>query len=679
MNKSMMNKKYDFITYELQKPKSLLLLGYNARSLWRNKLPLEAVLLEYKYDVIFVNETWFNPDKPFQLANQQYQMIHNDDAEGYRGTAIFYKSGLQVYSVKLPESLRFPSISLVKIIMESGKHCFLMTFYNPPKNKTQATYVEMILEYLNTKYKDWSIVIYSDFNQDLRSAHTLPKFMTNHQLQLVVPQGKAFTWEASKTKNSFIDFFFVKGITNQISKVETHKIGTSDHYPISIHLKSNWVQPLIVNKRISVSKRKLQKLISSVVLPSIEEYDKKTSALACLERIIGQLHQKYSAVKRITYKSYFTEFNLVKLLKEGKLDLAKTLLKKQDQIRQQMMIKQLNTIPNKEFYAHAIGLLKLKEIKNHNQDLLNSQVSSIQDPQDPERTITNPTEFSKVLSNHYSEIFHGPQLSFEGGSIKPITTQELFNAIRLIKKDKAVAFDFISDFILKSIKDTDSEVLRFLTNALNDIIQKQQIPDMIACSRLIFLNKNAAHGESSNAPKISDLRPIMISSVIMKCLQAVVLTKLFSITQHLNKAQIGFTKNLETSMHIVNIFGKLLDFQKSKESGFIVFIDFKGAYDKVSHEKLFSKLARKNIDQNTQNLIKFLFHSAKVIIGGWRNHLQKDGGGRTGNPTCNAEVETRSNKTPTTLRRISQIPTPEVPVIEVRRGTPQGSLISPAI
>ena len=74
----------------------------------------------------------------------------------------------------------------------------------------------------------------------------------------------------------------------------------------------------------------------------------------------------------------------------------------------------------------------------------------------------------------------------------------------------------------------------------------------------------------------------------------------------------------------MNIFGKLLDFQKSKESGFIVFIDFKEAYDKVSHEKLFSKLSRKNIDQNTQNLIKFLFHSAKVIIGGWRNHLRSE-------------------------------------------------------
>ena len=68
-----------------------------------------------------------------------------------------------------------------------------------------------------------------------------------------------------------------------------------------------------------------------------------------------------------------------------------------------------------------------------------------------------------------------------------------------------------------------------------------------------------------------------------------------------------------------------------------------------------------------------------MIIGGWRNHLQKDGGGRRISQTCNAEVETRNSRTPTTPRRISQIPTSEIPVIEVRRGTPQGSLISPLL
>ena len=49
------------------------------------------------------------------------------------------------------------------------------------------------------------------------------------------------------------------------------------------------------------------------------------------------------------------------------------------------------------------------------------------------------------------------------------------------------------------------------------------------------------------------------------------------------------------------------------------------------------------------------------------------------NPTRSAEVEYSSNANPTRRRNKSQIPTPEVPVIEVRRGTPQGSLISPLL
>jgi len=94
------------------------MLGYNARSVFKNKASLEAVLHSYQYDIVFVNETWLTPSKVFQLEDRQYQIVRNDDSEGYRGTAILYKSELQVCLVQLPESLKFLSISLVKVIMQ---------------------------------------------------------------------------------------------------------------------------------------------------------------------------------------------------------------------------------------------------------------------------------------------------------------------------------------------------------------------------------------------------------------------------------------------------------------------------------------------------------------------------------------------------------------------------------
>jgi len=72
-----------------------------------------------------------------------------------------------------------------------------------------------------------------------------------------------------------------------------------------------------------VSKRRLQKLVSSIILPSIENHDKGSSALDCLEKIIEELHANYTPIKKITYKSYFTDFNIMRLLREGKKDLVK--------------------------------------------------------------------------------------------------------------------------------------------------------------------------------------------------------------------------------------------------------------------------------------------------------------------------------------------------------------------
>ena len=63
-------------SYALYKTKTLLLLGYNVCSLFKNKVSLEGgIHLPYK--------NWLAPNKTIQLANRQYQIVRNDDPDGF--------------------------------------------------------------------------------------------------------------------------------------------------------------------------------------------------------------------------------------------------------------------------------------------------------------------------------------------------------------------------------------------------------------------------------------------------------------------------------------------------------------------------------------------------------------------------------------------------------------------
>ncbi len=322
------------------------------------------MLFEYKYDLVLVNESWLKEGEEFQLENQQYGIVRSDDPEGYRGVATIYRKGLIVFSGEqvLPRDLLFPNILLTKVLVGGGRgngqHLFILNFYCPPTlscTRKVLKNIDCVLAYLSQKYKQWSLIAYSDINLDIRSptgcwkdtkkGEVINELITKYELIVTVPNGKGFTWHRGKAKTGFLDFFLRKNVKEVISsEILDQTLGSSDHFPITLKIKSACVSPLLLDSQWSISKTRLQTLMDKVAIPQIEEFINKesgeSSTLTQLFSIIRTLRSSYQPITSTKFCSTFAFSGLVGKLIEGEVlnGAASQIIATQSRLRHEEMI-----------------------------------------------------------------------------------------------------------------------------------------------------------------------------------------------------------------------------------------------------------------------------------------------------------------------------------------------------
>ena len=81
--------------------------------------------------------------------------------------------------------------------------------------------------------------------------------------------------------------------------------------------------------------------------------------------------------------------------------------------------------------------------------------------------------------------------------------------------------------------------------------------------------------------------------------------------------QISFIKGCGTELNLIRQRQRADDLKKVNkfyDNKYIMFIDFKNAYDKVIHDKLFIKLPNYGINEEIINAIKTIYLNAKIKI-----------------------------------------------------------------
>jgi hypothetical protein len=205
-----------------------------------------------------------------------------------------------------------------------------------------------------------------------------------------------------------------------------------------------------------------------------------------------------------------------------------------------------------------------------------------------------------------------------------LTTSDIDDAIFKVSLDKAVSWDLIPGNIFKEfkkLKKSNTLVYNFLcsklADSLNEMIATNHIPIDMATSRLVCLNKNG-----SERGRLDSIRPISVSSTVLKLLQSTIQNKLnekiYTDGKYqgiLNKKQIGFIKKGGCDLNILRLKAKAKLLLKKKEAGMsksILFIDFKQAFDSVDHKILFEKLLKFGYSEELVNTIKFLYSNYRL-------------------------------------------------------------------
>ena len=209
--------------------------------------------------------------------------------------------------------------------------------------------------------------------------------------------------------------------------------------------------------------------------------------------------------------------------------------------------------------------------------------------------------------NGYKEIYY----NFNDKVIK-ITKDDIKYAHENVIRNKAVSWDLIPGISLKnSIKPEYYDIIK---DILNRYLIPGVIPEEITTSRLFCLNKKA------NEPgDVNNLRPIAISSTIIKMIESAILTRLLdeiNTKKLINKKQIGFIKGCGTELNLLRLRQRVYDIKKvkTKFTKYLLFIDLKNAYDKVNHRRLFLKLSQLGINKEIIGTIKLLYSKAKLKI-----------------------------------------------------------------
>ena len=134
-------------------------------------------------------------------------------------------------------------------------------------------------------------------------------------------------------------------------------------------------------------------------------------------------------------------------------------------------------------------------------------------------------------------------------------------------------------------------------------------------ARLLPLNK--CHPKT---PEISKYRPIIIMSPILKFCELICKEKLKNYCKnHIEKEQTGFIEGYNTGVNLTRLMNNIWQIKKMKKkrkSWFMLFVDFKSAYDLVDREKLYSIIESKNIlNKGELQLIKFIHQKSIISLG----------------------------------------------------------------
>lgn len=194
------------------------------------------------------------------------------------------------------------------------------------------------------------------------------------------------------------------------------------------------------------------------------------------------------------------------------------------------------------------------------------------------------------------------------------TLAEMLTTLKQIKNNKAESIDNIPQELYKLIlKDPRGKtpMTKQILKAINEVYRTGDIPLEWNDSFIVAIFK------SGNAADPDNYRGITIINTLQKILCKILVNRINNLNitkKFITKAQSGFTRKEECVAQATTLIEMLERRKIEEKTTFVLFLDFKKAYDLVPHALMLKKLNKMGYGETFINFIKQLYQKSRVCV-----------------------------------------------------------------
>ena len=250
----------------------------------------------------------------------------------------------------------------------------------------------------------------------------------------------------------------------------------------------------------------------------------------------------------------------------------------------------------KTYKATKLPNIKIKEWCEYFKNLLNPDWNTVKTQNQKGNQAQNEEEISENIEIDELD--------------KEITQIEVNQAIDKLKSGKAAGIDDISPDLIKLAK---PKISSYLTKLFNKIYNNCYYPLEWTTSIIIPLHKKGSKLLTDN------YRGISLLSVTSKIFTAIINKRLYEWIEKNMKIceeQAGFRRHFSTIDHIFTLYSMVNNKLYGNKRGklYVVFIDYKKAFDRVNREVLWDILKEQKVSTKMINIIKAIYNTVKATV-----------------------------------------------------------------
>ena len=617
--------------------RSLTVLSLNCQSLLAKKESFLNLICFHTPDIIIGCESWLKPDvKNCEIFPSNYNVHRIDRADGYGGIFIACHDSLASCNIQIESSCELVAC---QIQLPNQPHLIICSLYRPPSsNEAYLNECCHQLESIRHSYPDSALWIAGDVN--LPDIDWVNNTINSHQYSLNLNQ-------------IFLDFLQ----DNALSQLVNYPTRGSNILDVFITDRPSLVE--FCNTIDGISDHEAILVTSYVLAPLRPPIER--SIYLWSRANFDHIRQEMQSLcdEFITTYSSSTPVDVLwnNFLVLCNVGLAMVPTKSTStQPKQPWVTNNVKRLSRKKQRAYnrartsdsPLDWSKYHDLKRQCQrecrQAFNNYISSLIDPNSSKVTkrlwsfiksrkqdntgigplIHQGTKFidsedkANVLADYFSSVFtcnntsHLPEVNdIPLPSISPLTVhvEGVAQLLTNIQPHKASGPDNLPARFLKEVAYEIAPVLSIVFQASLD---QGHLPNIWRTAAVVPIYKKGSKTEPSN------YRPVSLTCICSKILEHIVYSAISKHLEHhqtLCDEQHGFRKRRSCETQLISTVNDFAECLNQRGQCDILLLDFRKAFDKVSHSLLYHKLAHYGVQGSLLFWLKsFLSHRSQYVI-----------------------------------------------------------------